>query len=164
MSWARWVSASILGARARHEMEAEEGPPEPQSTLAPASAPAPAIASVAAFDINVPLRVPRTERGRYVTKEGRLLRVRGLSSEMHESAFQSPKSILLECATSKCAGKFRYTLPNGVSVADLDNEASQPTLMDEICAHCVWCKGSYADRVVEKLEAQIVDNYVKVRL
>ena len=38
MDWARWASDSILGARARHEVEAEDVPPEPQMALAPASA------------------------------------------------------------------------------------------------------------------------------
>ena len=107
MDWARWASDSILGARARHEVEAEGAPPEPQTALAPASAPAPAITPALTFDINIPLRIPRTEKGRYITKSNRLMRVRGLRSEMHESAFQSPKSLIVECMTSKCAGKLR---------------------------------------------------------
>ena len=48
------------------------------------------------------------------------------------------------------------------AIADLDNEASQLTLEHEISPHSLWCKGSYADRVIEKLEGQIVDSYVKV--
>ena len=101
MDWARWASASIswcapasiLGVRARHEMEAEGAPSEPQVAPAPASvpvpppepqvAPAPAPAIAPAFDINIPLRIPRTLRGRYISKENRLLRTRHLNSEMH---------------------------------------------------------------------------------
>ena len=77
----------------------------------PAPPPAPAVAAVApvAFDINIPLRVPRTLRGRYISKDNRLLRARNLNSEMHESAFQSSKSILVECMNRKCTGKFRLT-------------------------------------------------------
>ena len=80
MDWVRWVSASILGVRAHHEMEAEGAPPEPQVALAPASVPVPAIVPVLTFDINISLRVPRTEKGRYVTKQNRLLRIRNLNS------------------------------------------------------------------------------------
>ena len=105
--WVRWAAASILGVRTHHEMEAEGAPPEPQVALAPASVPVPAIVPGNTFDINIPLRVPRTEKGRYVTKGNRLLRIRDLNSEMHESAFQSSKSIIVECMTSKCTGKFR---------------------------------------------------------
>ena len=61
MDWARWASDSILGARARHEVEAEGAPPEPQTALAPA----PAITPALTFDINIPLRMPRTEKGRW---------------------------------------------------------------------------------------------------
>ena len=93
MDWVRWASDStILGARAHHKMEAEG---EPQVALAPAAAPAPAIAPAPAFDTNASLRVPRTDKGRRVTRANRLLRPRGLNSEAHESAFQSPKSITL---------------------------------------------------------------------
>ena len=61
------------------------------------------------FDINIPLRVPRTLMGRYITRDDRLLRTRDMRSEAHETAFESPKSIVVECMTSKCTGKLRLT-------------------------------------------------------
>ena len=83
-----WIlaAASVLGVRSRDDMEAEDAPEEQAAPPAPQPALPPAPGSVR-FDINAPLRVPRTLKGRYITKEGRLLRVRRMDSEMHETAF-----------------------------------------------------------------------------
>lgn len=60
-------------------MEAQDEPePKPQAAP-PALAPA-----VARLDVNIPLRAPRTQKGRYISEGGRLLRLRRLESEMHE--------------------------------------------------------------------------------
>ena len=151
MDWVRWASASILGVRARHEMEAD-GAQGAQSVQGLSGADgangsdgidgavqglsgtdgtngsdgidgavqglsgADGIQGVSGtngtahtFDINIPLRVPRTLMGRYITRDDRLLRTRDMRSEAHETAFESPKSIVVECMTSKCTGKLRLT-------------------------------------------------------
>ena len=126
-------------------METEDSP-EPQAEL-PARIPelqaalpahahdlAPTLAPVGSFDVNAPLRAPRTLKGRHITVGSRLLRLRRLGCETHESVFQSPKSTPLERATAKRAGKLRRNLPAGASISNLDDEGSQPTLTDEVCA------------------------------
>ena len=110
MDWTRWVADSVLGARTRSDLEAE-GAPELLAALAPtlpiaAQPPAPALR----FNIEKPLRVPRTDKGAFIAKGNRLLRTLFLKSEMHESVFRSPKSIVVECMGSdgiKCAGRLR---------------------------------------------------------
>ena len=94
-------------------MEAEDAPEERAAPPAPQPALPPASGS-ARFDIKAPLRVPRILKGRYITKEGRLLGVKRLDSEMHETVFQCPKSILAECMAGECAGRLRYDDDNEV--------------------------------------------------
>ena len=73
----------VLSARSRDDMEAEDAPEERAALPAPQPAP-PAVSGSARLDVNAPLRTPRALKGRYITKEDRLLRVRRLDSEMHD--------------------------------------------------------------------------------
>ena len=68
-----WIlaAASVLDVLSRDHMEAEDAPEERTAPPAPQPALPPAPGS-ARFDINAPLRVLGTLKGRYITKEGRL--------------------------------------------------------------------------------------------
>ena len=83
MDWILAAASGVLSARSRDDVEAEDAPEERAAPPAPQPA-LPPVSGSARFDVNAPLRTPRALKGRYITKEDRLLRVRRLDSEMHD--------------------------------------------------------------------------------